>query len=317
MQNQDFKTTVVVNASPEQAFNGINQVRSWWGDNIEGRTDQLNNEFIYRDKYLTAKMRITHFTMQKIVWEVLETHNEFFDHSTEWDGTKIIFEIVEKAGKTSITFTHEGLVPQFECFNVCSNSWDFFITSSLKNLIETGKGQEFVKDENSYTTSIMVSGSPKEVFNAINNVRGWWSKNIDGNTDESGADFFYHHMDVHLCKMKIVEFKPHRKIVWFVKDNYFNFTNDKDEWKGTKIGFDILQKDDKTQVIFTHHGLTQEYECYDTCKAAWGGYVEKSLYNLITTGKGNPTPKQNDGFDTAFVEDWKSGTTSQSLNTTD
>src|SRR5690606_37984589 len=117
---------------------------------------------------------------------------------------------------------------------VCSNSWDYFITTSLKSLIETGKGKDISKDEDSYTTSFMVDQTPKEVFNAINNVRGWWSEEIEGNTDEPDSEFFYHYKDVHLSKMKIVEVIPNEKIVWFVKDNEFNFEEDKTQWKGTK-----------------------------------------------------------------------------------
>jgi hypothetical protein len=53
-------------------------------------------------------------------------------------------------------------------------------------------------------------------------------------------------------------------------DNYFDFTQDKSEWKGTKIVFEISQKDNKTQLHFTHVGLVPEYECYDICRQGWG-----------------------------------------------
>ena len=36
-------------------------------------------------------------------------------------------------------------------------------------------------------------------------MRGWWSENIDGPTDELGATFDYRYRDVHHCKLKIVE----------------------------------------------------------------------------------------------------------------
>jgi hypothetical protein len=303
MTTTDFTTSILVDQSPEEVFNAINNVRGWWSQNIEGRTDKLNSDFIYRDKYLTAKMKITEFSIHKIVWDVIETHNEFFKNNNEWDGTKIVFDITSKGNKTELKFTHVGLVPQFECFSVCSNSWEFFITTSLKSLIETGKGKDISKDENSYTTAITVDQSPEEVFNAINNVRGWWSEEVEGKTNKLNEEFFYHYKDVHLSKMEIVELIPNQKIVWFVKDNYFNFVEDKTEWRGTKIVFDISKKGDKTQLVFTHHGLVPGYECYDVCKDAWTGYIQGSLKNLITTGKGQPNSKEEE-LSKELIENW-------------
>ena len=139
-----------------------------------------------------------------------------------------------------------------------------------------------------FTTTILVDNTPEEVFDAINNVRGWWSEEIDGSTDKLNSEFDYHYEDVHRCKIKIVELVPNKKIVWSVLDNYFKFTKDKSEWKGTKIIFDIVKKDNKTEMRFTHEGLVPAYECYEICRDAWTGYIQKSLRNFITTGKGQP-----------------------------
>src|SRR4030095_7922097 len=149
-----------------------------------------------------------------------------------------------------------------------------------------------------FTTTLLVDQSPKEVFNAINNVRGWWSEEIEGSTDKLNAEFNYHYLDVHRSKMKITELIPDKKVVWLVEENYFSFTKDKSEWTGTKIIFEISQKDNKTQVVFTHQGLVPEYECFEICQDAWTTYIQHSLRSLIETGKGQPnnseTPRTAD-----------------------
>ena len=75
-------------------------------------------------------------------------------------------------------------------------------------------------------------------------------------------------------------------------DNYFNFTQDKTEWKNTKVVFEISTRGNKTEIRFTHEGLVPAYECFDVCSNAWSSYVNDSLRNLIATGKGGPTPKE-------------------------
>ncbi len=144
-----------------------------------------------------------------------------------------------------------------------------------------------------YTTTFLVDQSPKEVFNAINNVRGWWSEEIEGNTSKLNDVFNYHYEDMHRCKIKLIEVIPDKKVVWLVMENYFKFTKDTTEWTGTKISFEISKEGNKTQLRFTHIGLVPEYECFEICSDAWGQYIGTSLKNLITKGKGKPNSTGN------------------------
>ena len=143
---------------------------------------------------------------------------------------------------------------------------------------------------NNYTTTFMVDQTPEEAFDAINNPRGWWSQEIEGDTDKLNAEFEYHNKDIHRATFKITEFVPGKKVVWHVLDNYFNFIKDKNEWIGTDVVFEIARKGDKTEVHFTHVGLVPAYECFDICVNAWGTFISRSLRDLITTGKGQPNP---------------------------
>ena len=139
-----------------------------------------------------------------------------------------------------------------------------------------------------FTTSFTVDQTPDAVFAAINNVRGWWSEEIDGPTDTPGAVFDYRFQDVHRCTIKVTELVPGRRVAWHVLENFFSFTGDKSEWKDTDIVFDIVAHGGKTEVRFTHVGLVPDYECFDVCAEAWGTYINLSLRTLIATGKGQP-----------------------------
>ena len=153
-----------------------------------------------------------------------------------------------------------------------------------------------------YTTSIEVDKTPAEVFRAVTNPNGWWSEEIEGSAEKLNDEFNYHYKDAHRAKMKLIEVIPNKKVVWQVLDNYFNFTKDKHEWKGNTIVFDITEKGNKTRLQFTQVGLTPADECYNVCEKAWGNYIENSLYNLITTGKGEPNPKEG-GFNEQLLQE--------------
>lgn len=137
-----------------------------------------------------------------------------------------------------------------------------------------------------YTVTFLVDKSPEEVFDAINNVRGWWDGEIEGRTDKLGAEWTYRYGDLHRTKQKITELIPGKKVVWHVLDCSISFVKERGEWNGTDIVFEIARKGDKTEVRFTHVGLVSSFECYNACSDAWGFYIRSSLYSLITTGKG-------------------------------
>ena len=150
------------------------------------------------------------------------------------------------------------------------------------------------KSEN-YTTAFSVNQTPKEVFDAVNNVRGWWSGDIEGATDKLGAEFTYRYGDLHRSTQKITELDPNKRVAWHVLDSRLNFVKDKKEWNGTDIVFDITKKNGKTELRFTHNGLVPAFECYGDCSGAWGFYVNDSLRKLITRGKGEPNKKEDNG----------------------
>jgi hypothetical protein len=147
-----------------------------------------------------------------------------------------------------------------------------------------------------YTTSFAVDQSPEQVFAAINDVRGWWSGDIDGRTDKLGAEFTYRYQDIHRSTQKITELVPGRKVAWHVEDAHISFAKDKAEWNGTDIVFEIARKSgdgEKTELRFTHVGLVPTIECYGKCSGAWGFYINESLHRLIATGKGDPNQKES------------------------
>ncbi len=161
-------------------------------------------------------------------------------------------------------------------------------------------------EQKDFTSIILVNKSPGEAFNAIKNFRAWWSEDIEGNTDKLNDTFFYHYKDIHLCKIKLIEIIPDKKLVYQVLANEFNFTKDKTEWVNTKLVFDISTEGQQTKVKFTHQGLVPEYECYNVCHDAWTGFIQMSLKNLINTGKGEPNPKDGtNSINAENIKKWK------------
>ena len=48
MTGNSLTITFRVDRTPDEAFAGITDVRSWWAGEIDGPTDELGGQFIYR-----------------------------------------------------------------------------------------------------------------------------------------------------------------------------------------------------------------------------------------------------------------------------
>jgi hypothetical protein len=147
MKDQDYHTNITVDATAQQAFESINSVSQWWTENLEGSSQKLNEEFTVRfgETFVTVKI-VELIPGRKIVWHVTDCNKPWLKDKKEWKDTKISFEISEKDSKTQINFTHLGLVPGIECFELCSNAWSQYIQQSLWKLVTTGKGQPGKKE---------------------------------------------------------------------------------------------------------------------------------------------------------------------------
>lgn len=143
MATADFTIDLEVNQAPQEVFESINNVRAWWSEVLEGSSDKLHDEFVYRHEDLHySRQRLEELVPgKKVVWLVTDSHLSFVANGAEWTGTRIVFEIAEKDGKTKLHFKHQGLVPSTECYGACSNGWSYYIHQSLLPLIETGSGR--------------------------------------------------------------------------------------------------------------------------------------------------------------------------------
>ncbi|HWZ88513.1 MAG TPA: SRPBCC domain-containing protein [Polyangiaceae bacterium] len=141
-------------------------------------------------------------------------------------------------------------------------------------------------NHHSFTIAITVDQNPDEAFAAINDPRRWWKGAFEGSTDALGGEFTYRYKDMHFSKQEVTELVPGRKVGWTVTDSALQFVEHQDEWTGTKLVFDIARKGDKTEIRFTHVGLTPDSDCYGACSKGWTQLLN-DLGALIAS-KGQP-----------------------------
>lgn len=142
MSNQSYTTSFVVDQSPEEVFKAVTNVRGWWSDGIQGGTEKQGDEFIFEvpGVHYSKQKLVEVIPGKKVVWLITEANMTFIKDQDEWEGTKVVFDISKEGDKTKLTFTHEGLVPEVECYKFCMPAWDQYIKGSLYKLVTEGEG---------------------------------------------------------------------------------------------------------------------------------------------------------------------------------
>jgi len=147
MEKQDYRTSITADVTPQEAFNSINDVSKWWSQDVKGSSQNLNDIFTitFGETWLEIKI-VELIADRKIVWHVADCYKHFLKDKKEWKDTTMTWEISTDYGITQIGFTHFGLVPGVECYEICEKAWDFYIKESLFKLLAKGNGMpELIK----------------------------------------------------------------------------------------------------------------------------------------------------------------------------
>ena len=126
-----------------------------------------------------------------------------------------------------------------------------------------------------------------KAFDGICRVSGWWAKHIEGSTQKLDSVFTVRFGETFVT-FKVTDYQPNTRTVWTVADCNLHWQEDKTEWTGTKVVWELTGKTKSTDIAFTHVGLRPEVECYEACVKGWDQHVLGSLAKLLIEGKGSP-----------------------------
>ena len=148
MSKEHYQQTITVNASPAEVYQALTTGYDHWWTATQGKTFQQVGDNIA----FTFPPNVSNWTLQaksltpnlQVILECVEAHHVIIDKpgssETEWLGTTMTWDICSDGDKTIIDFSHQGLVPQLACYDVCSAGWDHFFVDSLQAYLNNGKG---------------------------------------------------------------------------------------------------------------------------------------------------------------------------------
>lgn len=141
MEKENFSYRFKTSKSAHEVYELLLNIDLWWSglfeEHIEGKSENIHDEFSFSaggGLHYSKQKLVELIPEEKIVWLVTDSKLSFLKTPTEWNGTKISFAISSDNSKTEVTFTHEGLVPQIECYDSCSGAWNGYLDKLKKKL---------------------------------------------------------------------------------------------------------------------------------------------------------------------------------------
>jgi predicted lipoprotein with Yx(FWY)xxD motif len=145
----DFTASFTTDRSRDEVFAAIRDVRGWWSESVRGASAERGDSFRFEVPGVhTCTMTLTEVAPgERMVWHVTDSWVVFAADTAEWEDTDVVFTLADRDGRTVVTFTHVGLSPAVECYDLCTDAWTGFVTGSLKQLIETGRGEPMRRED--------------------------------------------------------------------------------------------------------------------------------------------------------------------------
>lgn len=110
-------------------------LQNWW--TRQARVSDGHGRFDWRGHGWTVELEMTqHTTPPQVVWAC---HRSNMQNTHAWEGTMMQFVLVPEGDGTRVEFSHVGYQTS-PCFEACEQGWGYFLGTSLKQYLETGKG---------------------------------------------------------------------------------------------------------------------------------------------------------------------------------
>jgi hypothetical protein len=141
MKKENFSYSFKTSKTTQEIFELLLDIEKWWSglyeETIKGKSKKINDEFIFTagGGAHYSKQKLVELTPgKKVVWLVTDSNLNFLKDTSEWNNSRIGFELSTDENKTNVQFTHEGLVPQIECYEGCSLAWKSYLDNLKEKL---------------------------------------------------------------------------------------------------------------------------------------------------------------------------------------
>lgn len=123
-----------------------------------------------------------------------------------------------------------------------------------------------------------VKSNPQKVFEAFCTIEGldsWWTLQSTGQPLKGNMYSFYFDPE-HDWRAEVIHCVPGKELTWGMKVTM-------DDWKNTKVGFTLTEKEGGTSVSFFHTGWKEANEHFGITSFCWAMLLN-GLKNYVEQG---------------------------------
>jgi uncharacterized protein YndB with AHSA1/START domain len=143
-----YHQSLTLEANPATVYAALTTptgLRGWWTQDCDVATE-VGSALHFRFGPHYKHMHIERLEPgREVRWLCTAAHIDIghFTRRDEWVGTQLVFRLTPiGAGRTQLDFEHIGLVPSFECYDLCKSGWQHFL-ASLQQYAQTGQGTPY------------------------------------------------------------------------------------------------------------------------------------------------------------------------------
>ena len=284
MANQPITFSRLLKASPAKVWKAItdrDEMKQWYFDLAEFKAEKG-----FRFSFTGGPSPEKQYVHLCEITEVIPLKKLVYSWRYEgYEGISYVsFELFPEGDSTKLVLTHSGL-ESFPAANTdfavhnFEEGWNHILHISLKNYLEPAD----------FTAEITSATDSQKAYAALTaEVSKWWTRDLQGSTMQAG-DIFTIRFGNTVKTLEVAVIEPEKMVTWKVTKAHIDMAslNNKSEWEGTTIHWEITPEGDQTKIRLTHKGLTKNFECYTVCEKGWNFYME-SLLAFLDTGKGQP-----------------------------